>query len=97
MRKRGRAGRERSSLVIIWFIRAEEEFYRKMRSDELLKDADERARAHVLVAPPGADPRDYVQNNGRGRGGGRGGRQRGGGRGRGGRGGGNGGERMDLD
>jgi len=54
----------------------------KMRSDSLTSDP----RAQVLVAPPGADPKDYVQspargrgNRGRGRGGRRGG---GGGRGR---------------
>ncbi|KAJ7690755.1 hypothetical protein B0H17DRAFT_587360 [Mycena rosella] len=69
----------------------------KMRSDSLLR-ADPRAQ--VLVAPPGADPADYVQapsgprNGGTWRrGGGRGGRN--GGR-RGGRGG-NGNGRMDVD
>ncbi|KAI0629063.1 hypothetical protein C8Q77DRAFT_1066655 [Trametes polyzona] len=47
----------------------------KLRSDELLgKDA----RAHVLVAPPGADPKDYVQKPNRGRGRGRGRGRRGG-------------------
>ncbi|CDO77027.1 hypothetical protein BN946_scf184403.g2 [Trametes cinnabarina] len=56
----------------------------KLRSDELLaKDA----RAHVLVAPPGADPKDYVQKPARGHGRGRG-------RGRGRRG---GGAKMDVD
>ena len=49
--------------------------YSKLRSDELLtKDA----RAHVLVAPPGADPKEYTQQRGGGRGRGRGGRRRGG-------------------
>lgn len=43
-----------------------------MRSDDILSDADARARAHVLVAPPGADPKDYTQQNWRGRGRGRG-------------------------
>ncbi|KAI0058431.1 hypothetical protein BV25DRAFT_1861952, partial [Artomyces pyxidatus] len=34
----------------------------KMRSDDILeKDPEARARAIVLVAPPGADPRDYTQ------------------------------------
>ncbi|KAJ7076851.1 hypothetical protein B0H15DRAFT_573522 [Mycena belliarum] len=74
----------------------------KMRSDSLLR-ADPRAQ--VLVAPPGADPADYVQapagprNGGtwrRGGGGGGGGRGRGGRRG-GGKRGGNGGGRMDVD
>ncbi|KAJ7717823.1 hypothetical protein DFH07DRAFT_785067 [Mycena maculata] len=70
----------------------------KMRSDSLLH-ADPRAQ--VLVAPPGADPADYVQapatRNGGGpwrRGGGRGGR---GGRRGGGKRGGHGGSRMDID
>ncbi|KAI0332935.1 hypothetical protein GY45DRAFT_1245747 [Cubamyces sp. BRFM 1775] len=56
----------------------------KLRSDELLgKDA----RATVLVAPPGADPKDYVQasTRGRARRGGRG-RRRGGA-----------GSKMDID
>ncbi|EIW54514.1 uncharacterized protein TRAVEDRAFT_31401 [Trametes versicolor FP-101664 SS1] len=58
----------------------------KLRSDELLsKDS----RAHILVAPPGADPKDYVQKpargNGRGRGRGRSGRGR------------RGGGKMDVD
>ena len=44
-------------------------FGRKLRSDELLaKDS----RAHVLVAPPGADPKEYTQAPAGGRGGGRG-------------------------
>lgn len=58
----------------------------KLRSDEILaKDT----RATVLVAPPGADPRDYTPNppRGRGRGRGRGGRRRGGG----------GAAKMDID
>ncbi|TFL07172.1 hypothetical protein BDV98DRAFT_538658 [Pterulicium gracile] len=59
----------------------------KMRSDSLLKSE----RAHVLVAPPGANPADYQQSSGGGRGGGRrGGRGRGARRGR-------GGGRMDVD
>ena len=65
---------------------------RKLRSDDILaKDT----RATVLVAPPGADPKEYTQKaqGGRGRGG-RGGRR--GGRGRGRRGGDNG-SRMDID
>ncbi|TFK44865.1 hypothetical protein BDQ12DRAFT_673720 [Crucibulum laeve] len=64
----------------------------KMRSDSLLR-ADPRAR--VLVAPPGANPKEYIQAPPNPRGGGR----RGGGRGRGGRRGrrgGNGGG-MDVD
>ncbi|KAJ7818223.1 hypothetical protein B0H14DRAFT_2373474 [Mycena olivaceomarginata] len=70
----------------------------KMRSDSLLR-ADPRAQ--VLVAPPGANPSDYVQGpSGRHHGGG-GGRRGGGGRGRGGRRGGGkrggGGGRMDTD
>ncbi|KAJ3934521.1 MAG: hypothetical protein NXY57DRAFT_666748 [Lentinula lateritia] len=50
----------------------------KMRSDALTSDP----RAQVLVAPPGADPKDYIQAPARGRGGrgrGRGGRRGGGG------------------
>ncbi|KIK61145.1 hypothetical protein GYMLUDRAFT_589912 [Collybiopsis luxurians FD-317 M1] len=58
----------------------------KMRSDSLTSDP----RAKVLVAPPGADPKDYIQGPGRGRGGGRG-------RGRGGRRGGGGGRGRDRD
>ncbi|KZV75909.1 hypothetical protein PENSPDRAFT_646726 [Peniophora sp. CONT] len=70
----------------------------KMRSDEILMDAEERARAHVLTRPPGTDPRDYEPSRvggGRGRPGGRGGRGRG--RGRGGPRGRRGGDRMDMD
>lgn len=52
----------------------------KMRSDSLIK---EDPRAHVLVAPPGANPADYTQRQSEARGGG--GNRRGGGRGRGGR------------
>ncbi|KAH6914335.1 hypothetical protein BKA70DRAFT_1182449 [Coprinopsis sp. MPI-PUGE-AT-0042] len=60
----------------------------KLRSDALLKTDP---RAQVLVAPPGANPREYSQGGGR-----RGGRGRGR-RGRGGRGRGGGNERMDMD
>lgn len=51
--------------------------FRKMRSDSLTSDP----RAQVLVAPPGTNPKDYVQAppRGRGRGRGRGGRRGGGG------------------
>ncbi|KAJ7782750.1 hypothetical protein B0H16DRAFT_1658258 [Mycena metata] len=64
----------------------------KMRSDSLLH-ADPRAQ--VLVAPPGANPADYVQapsgpRNGNGQ-------RRGGGRGRGGRRGGGGGRRVIVE
>ncbi|VDB87043.1 unnamed protein product [Peniophora sp. CBMAI 1063] len=66
----------------------------KMRSDEILMDAEERARAHILTAPPGTDPRDYEPRSGGGRGRARGrggrGRGRGGPRRR-------GGDRMDMD
>lgn len=55
-------------------------FPRKMRSDSLI-NAD--PRAHVLVAPPGANPADYTQRQSEARGGG--GIRRGGTRGRGGR------------
>ncbi|ESK93637.1 hypothetical protein Moror_1535 [Moniliophthora roreri MCA 2997] len=55
----------------------------KMRSDALVADP----RAQVLVAPPGANPKDYTQQAARRGGRGRG--RRGGGRGRGGR--------MDVD
>ncbi|KAI0645297.1 hypothetical protein C8Q79DRAFT_911692 [Trametes meyenii] len=47
----------------------------KLRSDELL---GQDPRAHVLVAPPGANPKDYVQRPARGRGRGRGRGRRGG-------------------
>jgi len=67
---------------------------RKMRSDSLLK-AD--PRAHVLIAPPGADPADYLPASTETRGGGRRGHGRGRGGRRGGRRGANGGARMDLD
>ncbi|KAF9485959.1 hypothetical protein BDN70DRAFT_870434 [Pholiota conissans] len=63
----------------------------KMRSDSLIK-AD--PRAHVMLAPPGADPKDYIPAS-ESRGARRGGRGRGGARR--GRRGGNGGGRMDLD
>ncbi|KAI0918936.1 hypothetical protein AcV5_001987 [Taiwanofungus camphoratus] len=60
----------------------------KLRSDDILA---QDSRAHVLVAPPGMDPVEYIQRphrgGGRGRGRGRGGR----------RGGGGGGVRMDID
>lgn len=58
-----------------------------MRSDAMVSDP----RASVLLAPPGADPKDYTQQtggNGRGRGGRRGRGRRGGGGRRGG---------MDVD
>ncbi|KAI0827870.1 hypothetical protein BC628DRAFT_121680 [Trametes gibbosa] len=55
----------------------------KMRSDEILGTDP---RAHVLVAPPGTNPKDYVQKPARGRGRGRGGRGRRGG-----------GAKMDVD
>jgi len=68
-------------------------FFRKMRSDSVLK-ADPRAQ--VMVAPPGADPADYLPANTNSRGnarrGGRGGRG-----GKRGRRGGNSGSRMDMD
>ena len=62
-----------------------------MRSDSVLK-ADPRAQ--VMVAPPGADPADYLPTNSRGnaRRGGRGGRG-----GRRGRRGGQSGSRMNMD
>lgn len=58
----------------------------KMRSDSLLGTAG----AQVLLAPPGADPKDYTQSRGGDSWRGRGGRGRGGRRGR-------GGKRMDVD
>ena len=57
-----------------------------MRSDELLGTDP---RAHVLVAPPGADPKEYTQERGRGRGGARGRGRRRNGRG--------GAAKMDVD
>jgi hypothetical protein len=56
-----------------------------MRSDDIIsRDPEAAARAHILVAPPGADPKDYVPSSssrGSGRGWGRGRRgQIGGGR-----------------
>ena len=43
-----------------------------MRSDDIIsRDPDAAARAHILVAPPGADPKDYSppsSNRGSGRG-----------------------------
>ncbi|KAF4621303.1 hypothetical protein D9613_000820 [Agrocybe pediades] len=88
--------REEGSVDIL--MDAGEESGSKMRSDSLLKVDP---RAHVLIAPPGADPADYMpgstdtragrRGHGRGRGGRRGGRRGGGGKG------GNDGARMDLD
>lgn len=48
-----------------------------MRSDDIIsRDPEAAARAHILVAPPGANPKDYLPSssgrvNGRGRGRGR--------------------------
>lgn len=48
-----------------------------MRSDDIIsQDPEAAARAHILVAPPGADPKDYLpssssRGSGRGRGRGR--------------------------
>ncbi len=84
---------DNGSYVVFTFFSSLSYFaIRKMRSDAILKDP----RAQVLLAPPGADPKDYTQTPWRGgRGGGRGGRGR---RGGGGRRLGNGGNRkMDLD
>jgi hypothetical protein len=66
----------------------------KLRSDDIIsRDPEAAARAHILVAPPGADPKEYLPSSGRG------GRSRGRGRGRrvgvGRREGGNG--KMDID
>ncbi|KAI0292565.1 hypothetical protein BC826DRAFT_1018684 [Russula brevipes] len=48
----------------------------KMRSDDIItRDPEAAARAHILVAPPGTDPKDYLPSSssrGRGRGRGRG-------------------------
>jgi len=48
----------------------------KMRSDDIMsRDPEAAARAHILVAPPGTDPKDYLpspSSRGRGRGRGRG-------------------------
>lgn len=66
-----------------------------MRSDEILATD---SRATVLVAPPGANPAEYVQQSqrgGRGRGRGKGRGRRGGGGGA--AGGGGAGARMDID
>ncbi|KAI0262560.1 hypothetical protein BC834DRAFT_890754 [Gloeopeniophorella convolvens] len=57
----------------------------KMRSDDIIsRDPEAAARAHILIAPPGADPKDYVPaasgRGGRGRGRGRPRRGAGGGR-----------------
>jgi hypothetical protein len=50
-----------------------------LRSDDIIsRDPEAAARAHILVAPPGADPKDYLPlPTSRGRGRGRGGRSRG--------------------
>jgi len=83
--------REEGSVDVL--MDAGEETGSKMRSDSVLK-ADPRAQ--VMVAPPGADPADYLPANTNSRGnarrGGRGGRG-----GKRGRRGGNGGPRMDTD
>ena len=61
----------------------------KLRSDDIIsRDPEAAARAHILVAPPGADPKEYLPPSssrrvrGRGRGSGRrgpgGGRREGG-------------------
>ena len=49
----------------------------KMRSDDIIsRDPEAAARAHILVVPPGADPKEYLPSSssrgGRGRGRGRG-------------------------
>lgn len=45
----------------------------KMRSDDIIsRDPEAAARAHILIAPPGADPKDYIPRSDRGRGRGRG-------------------------
>jgi hypothetical protein len=53
-----------------------------MRSDDIIsRDPEAAARAHILVAPPGTDPKDYLpSSSSRGRGRGRGRGRRGGGR-----------------
>ncbi|KAI0301562.1 hypothetical protein B0F90DRAFT_1718229 [Multifurca ochricompacta] len=55
----------------------------KMRSDDIIsRDPEAAARAHILVAPPGTDLKDYLpslSSRGRGRGRGRGRRSAGGG------------------
>lgn len=67
--------------------------HRKLRSDDIIA---QDSRAQILLAPPGANPKDYVQQTAPIRGG-RGGGSRGRGRpGRGGRGGGLA-SRMDVD
>jgi len=44
----------------------------KMRSDDIISlDPEATARAHILVAPPGADPKDYLPSSPSGRGRGR--------------------------
>ena len=66
----------------------------KLRSDDIIsRDPEAAARAHILVAPPGTDPKEYLPTSytrGRGRGRGRG-RRGGGGRREGGDG------KMDID
>jgi hypothetical protein len=49
----------------------------KLRSDDIIsRDPEAAARAHILVAPPGADPKEYLPSSssrgGQGRGRGRG-------------------------
>lgn len=56
----------------------------KLRSDDIIsRDPEAAARAHILIAPPGTDPKEYLPSSpsrgGRGRGRGRG-RRGGGGR-----------------
>jgi len=65
-----------------------------MRSDSLIK---QDPRAQVLVAPPGADPADYLPAGLSSRGNGGNARRGRGGRGRGGRRGGGMAARMDMD
>jgi hypothetical protein len=82
--------REEGSVDVL--MDAGEESGSKLRSDSLLRTDP---RAHVILAPPGADPAEYGTSNTTHRGGGRrGGRGRGGRRGK--RGGGIA-ARMDLD
>ena len=57
----------------------------KLRSDDIIsRDPEAAARAHILVAPPGTDPKEYLPSSssrggrGRGRGRGRRGRREGG-------------------
>ncbi|CAA7259027.1 unnamed protein product [Cyclocybe aegerita] len=70
--------REEGSVDVL--MDAQENTGSKMRSDSLIQSDP---RAHVLVAPPGADPADYLPvSSSRGGRGGRGGRGRGGRRGK---------------